>query len=128
MKLDLNPILKDIGEYVQFKAKENCPDYTGKLKDSIDYRVEGNTVIISAKGDGAVACEYGKPPWGLTNKDISDLTEWSDYREAPAPRIIGWIKKHGILVGDKKNPTLQAMGVTIIDHILGLRFIRILKL
>ena len=54
-----NRILSKIGALVKEKAIRAAPDDLGELRGSIDYRIEGDKVIIYAEAEQAYAMEYG---------------------------------------------------------------------
>jgi hypothetical protein len=52
-------ILDRIGVMVKNEAIRNCPTDLGQLRQSIDYKVEGNTVTIFSELSYAAYMEYG---------------------------------------------------------------------
>lgn len=51
--------LELLGQLVVDTARELCPVETGFLQDSIDYYIEGNTLVVEASADYADFVEYG---------------------------------------------------------------------
>lgn len=58
-KLDKSEILKKIAEKIKATAKELCPVDTGKLKNSIDYRIKENSAEIYTNVHYAPYVEFG---------------------------------------------------------------------
>jgi HK97 gp10 family phage protein len=55
--------LNECGKVLLKRSKELCPVETGKLRNSIEMKVEGNNVEVGTKGvDYAVFVEYGTGP------------------------------------------------------------------
>lgn len=59
--LDANvrDLLKHLGEEVAVDAKAACPVRTGRLRDSIDSRVEGDTAVVFSDVPYAAYVEEG---------------------------------------------------------------------
>lgn len=102
--INLTPILDKIGAFVKKEAIRRCPVDNGDLRRSIDYRIEGNSVIIFANDPNAIKMEYGAPPGILTESEKDNLKEWAKRHNASPFKIIGYIEKHGIKVGEKDKP------------------------
>lgn len=93
-----------IGRLLKADAIRRCPVDQGDLRRSIDYRVEGNKVILFATDDNAEAMEYGTPPSPLSAAEKESLVGWSERHKANANSIIAYVKKHGIKVGTPTAP------------------------
>ena len=101
----INEMLIQIGKLVQNKAKDMCPADTGKLRDSINYRLEGDdTVIIYSDDENAEAMEFGKPAEPLFGDEAFKILGWSERHQANVWGILNYLEKYGIEVGTVKTP------------------------
>lgn len=102
--IDLYPIQERIGALVKREAIRMCPVDRGELRASIDFRIEGNKVILYATAAHADEVEYGRPPSILSETEKDDLREWAKRHKANPGKIINYIQKKGIKVGTPENP------------------------
>ena len=87
--INLQPILEKIGGLVKAEAIRMCPVDMGELRRSIDYRVDGDTVVLFALSDHATDMEYGRPPSPLSDMEKGDFMDSID-----SPTVHGWAKRH----------------------------------
>jgi hypothetical protein len=100
-----NNILTNIGRTIQLRAKQLCPIDEGTLRNSITYKIEGDTVIIYSPLDYAKDMEYGKPPNPLGSSEKEDVEKWAKRHGLKSGRgVIKGIETKGIKVGTPANP------------------------
>jgi len=104
VKINLVPAMNKVGAFIKEKAIANCPVDRGDLRRSIDYRIEGNKIILFATDEKASDMEYGVPPEPLSDEEKQDLTGWAERHGAKPKKIIKYIQKHGIKVGTPEQP------------------------
>jgi len=97
-------ILNKIGREILKRAIRLAPDDKGGLRLSLNYRIEGNKVIIYSPLDYAKDMEYGKPAGLLDSKEKEDLKDWAERHGLPAFPVIRKIEQEGIKVGTIENP------------------------
>lgn len=106
----IKAILEKIGALVSLRAKENCPVDMGQLRASIQYKIEGHSVIIFSNVDYARDMEYGRPPEPLSDQEKEDLKQWAGRHNLPARSVILSIQKKGIKVGTIEEPLKTPSG------------------
>ena len=100
----MNRILMRIGALIKERAITLAPIDMGDLRRSIQFRTEGNKVIISVGVDYAEDLEYGKAPGILDENEKQELTEWADRHNLPGYLVIKKIEREGIKVGSVEQP------------------------
>ena len=101
---DIPTVLDKIGALVKAKAIRLCPIDLGELRASINYRVEGNKVIIYTDLDYAEEMEYGRPPGPLSDEEKANLKDWAERHQLPPNAVIHKIETKGIEAGTVDHP------------------------
>ncbi|MFQ5621285.1 MAG: HK97 gp10 family phage protein [Candidatus Nanoarchaeia archaeon] len=97
-------ILANIGIAVMQRAKQLCPKWLGKLRDSIHYKVIEDTVYIGTDLEYAYYMEYGRRPGKMP--PIENIRKWAKWHgmEGAEWAIAKKIAKEGIKVGTIEHP------------------------
>jgi phage gpG-like protein len=103
-------ILEKVGILVMDKAKELVPKDNGMLRNSIMYRVEGNTVYIGTDMPYAAVFEYGRNAGKMP--PVEPIEDWA---RKHGMKGAGWaiamnIKKRGMPVGSVESPMKTQSG------------------
>lgn len=99
-----NKILEEIGKLVKGKAIRLCPIDMGHLRASLQYKIEGDKVIIFTNLSYAKDMEYGKPPEKLSEEEKEDVAQWAKRHQLPAFPVIRKLETKGIEVGTAEKP------------------------
>lgn len=96
-------ILREIGKQIVYRAKTLVPVDLGDLQRSLNYRIEGNTLVVFSPLDYAQDMEFGTPPSDNVNEE--GIKDWARRHNIKNPQgTVNYIKKHGIKIGTPENP------------------------
>jgi len=103
-------VLRRIGRIITTKARELVPKDEGRLRDSIDYKVEGTTVTVYTPLEYAWVMEYGRQPGRMP--PVEPLREWAKRHglEGKEWAIAKKIQREGIKAGTVENPVVTPTG------------------
>ena len=103
LTMGLHNALGQAGEIVRADAVNNCPYITGRLKESITSKVEGNSAVIGTNVEYAPYVEFGTGSKG--DKSVAHTTkkQWTYYSggqffttsgQAPQPFLVPALKNN----------------------------------
>lgn len=104
IKLDFSKALGLAGELIATEMRAKGPEYTGAIKSSVSWKIEGNKVIVSAQGEGVLETEYGKPAWILGEDEVDSVNVWEEFHGAERDRVVTYLQRQGIEVGTVESP------------------------
>lgn len=101
----LPKILDRAGLIIQGRAVQMAPIDLGALRNSIDYKIEGNSVLVGSDVSYAVDMEFGRPPGKAPS--IEEITPWAQRHGISPFAVQRAIKKRGIPVGTVESPLFR---------------------
>lgn len=107
IKVELQPILEKVGEFLVSESKRLVPVDNGILRTSITYRLgaNGTSVDVYSPLDYAEDMEFGKPPEPLSETEKEDVEAWAKRHGLKSGKGIIWSLEHkGIKVGTATQP------------------------
>ena len=105
LRAKITEIQNRIGSLVVRRAMQLVPFDTGRLAGSLNFRIEGNKIIIFSDVEYAEDMEYGSPPGVLSENEREDVTGWAKRKGIKsAYGVIKKIEREGIKVGTVTDP------------------------
>lgn len=93
--------MHEVGRFLKREAILKAPVDTGILRMNIDYRIEGDTIILVCTSPYAHEMEYGAPP-GVDDEE--SVIKWAERHKIKNPfGTVNYLNEKGVVVGSNKT-------------------------